>query len=84
MSFMFEVYYCTPTDAAREERISVEVELFGGRLTCRNDPDPALSRVSEAVCLTYEFDALQAANAAAERCRATGEHVEGPCSYGPG
>jgi hypothetical protein len=80
MSFMFEVYHHAPSDREREKRISKEAGRFGGELTCREEPD---YEHSQAMCLTYEFNDLDSAERAAEALRALGEHVEGPCDYGP-
>jgi hypothetical protein len=77
---MFEVYYHPPPDRDREKRISAESARYGGELTYREEPD---FEHTEAVCLTYEFRDLDSAEKAAEALRVLGEHVEGPCDYGP-
>jgi hypothetical protein len=80
MSFMFEVYYKSPADARREETITDRVAHRGGKLSYReNPPEPE----GGPVCLTYEFDELDPALAAAAALRQQGEHVEGPVDYGP-
>ncbi len=78
MSFMFEVYYKAPADGKREAGLTDRVSRFGGRLDFREEPDG----VQGAVCLTYEFDQLDRAEAAAQTLRQGGEHVEGPVDYG--
>lgn len=74
MSVMFEVYYREPVDSVREERISQEVMLFGGKLTYHEQPN--IEDSSRAICLTYEFSDLHKAEKAADRLRQIGEHVE--------
>ena len=54
------------------------VARFGGHLDFREEPPGAQG----SVCLTYEFDQLDRAEAAAETLRQAGEHVEGPVDYG--
>ena len=78
MSFMFEVYYKAPADRKREAMITDRVGSFGGRLDFREEPNDA----EGGVCLTYEFDQLDRAEAAAEILRQGGEYVEGPVDYG--
>ncbi len=78
MSFMYEVYYKAPADRNREARLTDRVSPFGGRLDFREEPDGSHG----AICLTYEFDQLDRAEAAAETLRQGGEHVEGPVDYG--
>jgi hypothetical protein len=78
MSFMFEVYYQAPADRKREARLTDQVGPFGGRLDFREEPESTKGTV----CLTYEFDLLDRAEAAAEMLRQAGEHVEGPVDYG--
>jgi hypothetical protein len=79
MSFMFEVVYKSPPNPIREEVISERVSEFGGRLSFREDPDDV---GVGPVCLTYEFNELEAAEQAASCLRSQGEHVEGPADYG--
>jgi len=76
---MFEVYYRPPSDPVREARIFELVGANGGRLDFREAPEVDGSSY---VCLTYEFDELPAAEAAAHQIRTLGEHVEGPVEYG--
>jgi len=82
MSFMFEVYYKAPINKNREKLISREAMRFGVELTFREEPGPR-DDVRQSICLTYEFDNLAKAEEAAEALRILGEHVEGPCDYGP-
>jgi hypothetical protein len=77
MSFIFEVYYRSPEDPAREARLCKAVTAAGGRLDFR---EPA-SKEGYAVCLTFEFDNRQRAESVAELLRASGEHVEGVSDY---
>lgn len=79
MTFMFELYYKAPPDPGKETELSSRVANLGGRLVFRELPD-GVHRHS--VCLTYEFDNLSDAEAAAEQLREHGEHVEGPVEYG--
>jgi hypothetical protein len=79
MSVMFEVYYRSPPDVCKEEALSARVSSLGGRLTFREVPQ---EHEMGGVCLTYEFDAWEQAEVAAEALRQQGEHVEGPCDYG--
>jgi hypothetical protein len=79
MSYMFEVYYQIPLDAQKETELSTQISRFGGYLTFREPPG---EYESASVCLTYEFDELSLAEAAAETLRLQGEHVEGPVDYG--
>ena len=78
MSFMFEVYYEAPPDAAREERLTNEVARFGGCLDFRELPD----KHCPSVVLTYEFQDLESAEVAASHIQQLGEYVEGPVLYG--
>jgi hypothetical protein len=80
MSYMFEVYYKPPSDPIREAALTQRVVSLGGRLDFREDPE---EQGNAGVCLTYEFDDLEAAEVAAEALRRQGEHVEGPVDYGP-
>jgi hypothetical protein len=77
MAYMFEVYYKPPTDAKREAAFTESVLKLGGHLDYREDPDGIGS-----ICLSYEFDRLEQAVAAAEALRQQGVHVEGPVDYG--
>ena len=78
MSYMFEVYYRRPADPRREAALTSRVSSLGGRLSYREAPEG-----KEGVCLTYEFDEPDRAEAAAQLLREQGEHVEGPVDYGP-
>jgi len=78
MSFMFEVYYKAPVDRQREASLTDRVARFGGHLDFREETPGARG----SVCLTYESDHLDRAEAAAETLRQGGEHVEGPVDYG--
>ena len=78
MSFMIEVYYRAPADELHERRVSACAGSHGGRLDYRELPDSATGPV----CLTFEFDVLGQADAAADCLRGGGEHVEGPSRYG--
>lgn len=80
MSFMFEVYYKSPADPAKDEVITDVVSRLGGSLSFR---EVSCASDTEAVCLTYEFDELDSARTAADSLRLRGEHVEGPVDYGP-
>ncbi len=77
MSFMFEVYYRSPEDPAREERLCAAVSAAGGRLDFR---EPA-SRAGGAICLTFEFGSRERTESAAKALRRSGEHVEGVSDY---
>jgi len=77
---MFEVYYNPPPDEEREAKITGLVLKKGGRLDYREGP-PDTNIGS--ICLTYEFDERDSAEAAASLLRQQGEHVEGPMEYGP-
>lgn len=79
MSVMFEVLYKAPPDLARENRISQVLQVLGGNLTYREEPEN--SSVSNAVVLTYEFLDRNSAEEGAKRVREIGEHVEGPMAY---
>jgi hypothetical protein len=79
MSFMFEIYYRAPVDPKREAALSAQASRFGGHLDYREEPQ---GPGEGAVCLTYEFDDLAKAEAAADLLRQRGEHVEGPVDYG--
>ena len=71
------VYYEPPTDPKKEEALEQSVLKLGGRLNYREDPDGFGS-----ICVTYEFDGLEQAEAAAVALRQRGVHVEGPVDYG--
>ena len=79
MSVMFEVFYKAPPDSRHEALIEERVSRFGGRLTCREEPE---THGPNNVCLTYEFDDWPVAEQAAQCLREAGEHVEGPMDYG--
>ena len=79
MSYMFEVYYRPPADAAKEAALTERVSRLGGRLDYREAPDEGKP---SSVCLTFEFNDIDRARAAAEALRAQGEYVEGPVDYG--
>ncbi len=80
MSIMFEVYYKAPPDKKKEAELTVQISRFSGHLTFRENPN---EYGSTSVCLTYEFDNLSLAEAAAESLCQQDEHVEGPIDYGP-
>ncbi len=80
MSFMFEVYYRQPADPQKEAALTTRVSTLGGRPSFREGSD---KDGSGSVCLTYEFDDPDLAEAAAKMLREQGEHVEGPVDYGP-
>lgn len=80
MSVMIEVYYTLPADAARETLLTAEVSRYGARLDFREETRWGHTHY---VTLTFEFEEWALAEQAAERLRSLGEHVEGPCSYGP-
>jgi hypothetical protein len=77
MSFMFEVYYPPPADDRKEAVLTERVATLGGCLTSREVPESGL----RSVCLTYEFEGHDQAEAAAEVLRSEGEYVEGPMDY---
>ncbi len=79
MSVIFEVYYKSPADEARESRISKVVVAQAGRPDYREcAPEPEIG----SVCLTYEFEDSEAADLAASLLWQRGEYVEGPMEYG--
>jgi hypothetical protein len=80
MSYMFEVYYKVPVDLKREAEITGVVARLGGSPDYRETP---VGSGTNAVCLTYEFNELESARAAADALRKQGDHVEGPVTYGP-
>ena len=80
MSFMFELYYRPPADSHKEAVLTERVSGLGGRLSYRETPE---GQANGGICLTYEFDEREQAEAAAQLLRAQGEHVEGPVDYGP-
>jgi hypothetical protein len=80
MSYALEVYYKPPADPTKESALLKCVAELGGRLDYREEPN---GEPHEGICLTYEFEDLEQAEAAAERLRQRGEHVEGPQDYGP-
>jgi hypothetical protein len=77
MSFMFELYYRSPEDKAREAQIVSEVVAAGGRLDFREPED----RAGGSICLTFEFDSRERAEVASAALQKRGEHVEGVCDY---
>ena len=79
MAYMFEVYYKAPADPKKEESLRDRICKLGGRLDYREEPQ---DNDFASVTLTYEFDRLEQAEAAAESLRRQGEHVEGPQDYG--
>ena len=78
MTWMYEVFYLPPTDAARDERLTSVVARHGGRVVFREAPEVDGSRN---VCLTCEFAELDRAEAAARELQAAGEYVERPYQY---
>jgi hypothetical protein len=78
MSFMFELYYLSPEDKAREARLVDEVVSAGGRLDNRESAD----RLGGPIVLTFEFDSRVQAEKMAAALRVCGEHVETVCEYG--
>lgn len=81
MSYMFEVYYKAPANPRKEAELAARVSKLSGHLTFREDPN---GTGPQSICLTFEFDKLPEAEAAANALRTAGEHVEGPCEYGEG
>lgn len=79
MTYMFEVYYKAPPDPKKEAALLERISKLGGRLDYREEPQ---GHVAASICLTYEFDRQDQAEAAAESLRRQGEHVEGPQDYG--
>lgn len=77
MSCMFEVYYKPPADPQKEADVTKRVVRFNGRLSFREGDENG----SRSICLTYEFDDLERAQASAQSLREAGEHVEGPVAY---
>jgi hypothetical protein len=78
MTYMFEVYYKVPADPNKEAALQDRIGKLGGCLDYREEPQ---DRAFASVTLTYEFDHLEQAEAAAESLRRQGEHVEGPQDY---
>lgn len=76
---MFEVYYMPPADPKKEAVLLQCITHLGGRLDYREELQ---DNAAASVCLTYEFERLEQAEAAADSLRLQGEHVEGPQSYG--
>jgi hypothetical protein len=79
MSYMIEIYYGEPVDVFREARITELVERLSGSITFREEPES--HDVGRAICLTAEFETMEAAEKAFESLQSIGEHVEGPCDY---
>ena len=77
---MFEVYYRSPRDTEKEQRLTDQVTSLGGGFDFREES--AIADVCNQICLTYEFDDLGRAEAVADLLRQQGEHVEGPAPYG--
>jgi hypothetical protein len=77
---MFEVFYSLPPNKSKEGAVAETVASFGGRLGYRESIN---GDKTAAVCLSFEFDNLEQAEAAATLLRGQGEHVEGPMEYGP-
>jgi hypothetical protein len=77
MSFIFELYYRSPEDKARETQIVSEVVAAGGRLDCREPEEKS----GGPICLTFEFDSREQAEVASAALQKRGEHVEGVCDY---
>ena len=78
MSYMIEVYYRVPEDKAREGRLAECASAHGGWL----DYPESADRVGGPVCLTFDFPTVEQAQAAADRLRSHGEHIDGPMDYG--
>jgi hypothetical protein len=76
---MFGVYYRPPADPIREAALAGRASRLGGRLDYH---EVAARGQPGGVCLTFEFDEIGKAQAAAESLRTQGEHVEGPEDYG--
>jgi hypothetical protein len=79
MILSFGVYFRAPGKRPQEEALTQRVAGLGGRLDHREAPQ---SETSGAICLTFEFDVRDQADAAAQVLREQGEHVEGPMEYG--
>ena len=77
MSYMLEIFYRAPADERRERRLNACAASHGGRLDYREPPQTP----GGPICLTFEFDGLEQAQAAAGCLRGEGQHVEGPCAY---
>jgi hypothetical protein len=77
---MFEVYYFARADASKDAALTRRVENLGGHLSYREDSE---EKGLESVCLTFEFERLDQADAAAELLRISGEYVGGPADYAP-
>ncbi len=80
MSYMFEVYYKPPRDSRKEAALTQRISKLGGRFDYWEE---RVTNSSHSICLTYDFDEMESAEAAAEALRESGEHVEGPGDYGP-
>ena len=76
MSYMFEVYYKPPSNAAKEAALASKIADLGGRLDYREE-----ATEHTGICLTFEFDDREKATKAVEVLRQLGEHVEGPMDY---
>ena len=77
MSFMFELFYKSPEDEAKEARIVAYVVAGGGRLDYREPAD----RDGGAIVFTFEFESREQAETVATSLRQRGEHVEGVSDY---
>ena len=66
MAFAFNLLYARPIDYEREQRISAQVALHGGRLDFRTEAsgDVPVS-VSNYTLILFAFDSYDAADAAA-------------------
>ncbi len=60
-------------------RVAQQVVKLGGRFDYREEPP---ERGRGGICLTFEFDDLDAAQRAAAKLREQGEYIEGPAEYG--
>jgi hypothetical protein len=79
MSFMFEVYYKAPADPRKEADLVQRVAGLGGRLDYRKVPE---NEGNGSICMTFDFERRDDAEAAARLLRQQGEYVEGPVDYG--
>lgn len=76
MSVIIEVYYKKPENEEREHAISECASEYNGAITFREDDN------AESVCLTIEFPYWENAKDAGLKLSESGEHVEGPMTYG--
>jgi hypothetical protein len=77
MSFMFEFYYKSPEDKAKEADIVAEVLAAGGRLDYHELPE----KEGGPIILTFEFVRRDQAEVIFDAFRQRGEHVEGISDY---